>query len=126
MIPLAVLVTVLGLGAAEVTLPSYYFDGMVFQGDQGDTLIWGFTDNPDIEVLVEVACNGQQTLLRADPGSFKKASRKADGDIWEVTYPISQANGDECAITVTQARSGKYDKFKFGNFLVVWLLYNWC
>ena len=32
MIPLAVLATLLGLGAAEVTLPSYYFDGMVFQG----------------------------------------------------------------------------------------------
>ena len=100
---LAVLMTVLGLGAAEVTLPSYYFDGMVFQGDQSDTLIWGFTDNPDVEVLVEVACNGQQTLLKADSGGFKKASRKADGDVWEVIYPISQANGNECAITVTQA-----------------------
>ena len=105
MIPLAVLVTVLGLGAAEVTLPSYYFDGMVFQGDQGDTLIWGFTDNLDVEVLVEVACNGQKTLLRADPSGFKKASRKADGDIWEVTYPVSKANGDECAITVQQETS---------------------
>ena len=122
MIPLAVLMTVLGLGVAEVTLPSYYFDGMVFQGDQSDTLIWGFTDNPYVEVLVEVVCNDKQTLLKADSGGFKKASRKANGDIWEVTYPISQANGDKCTITVTQAWSGKYAKF--GNFLVVWMLYN--
>ena len=101
-IPLSVLIALVGLGAGDVTLPSYYFDGMVFQGDQSDTLIWGFTDNPDVEVLVQVACNGQQTLLRADPSGFKKASRKADGDIWEVTYPNSRANGDECAITVEQ------------------------
>ena len=72
-IPLAVLAALLGLGAADVTLPSYYFDGMVFQGERSDTLIWGFTDMPDVEVLVQVACNGQQkTLLRADPSGFKK------------------------------------------------------
>merc|ERR1719511_7063 len=99
MIPLAVLAALLGLGAAEVTLPSYYFDGMVFQGERSDTLIWGFTDTPDVEVLVQVACNGQQkTLLRADPSGFKKASRKADGD-------ICQQNGQVCVITVEQEAS---------------------
>ena len=72
MIPLAVLIALMGMGSTEVTLPSYYFDGMVFQGDVSDNLIWGFTDNPDVEVLVEVACNGaelgsKKTLLRADP-----------------------------------------------------------
>ena len=83
-----------------------HFASLSPQGDQSDTLIWGFTDTPDVEVLVEVACNGQQqtTLLRADPSGFKKASRKADGDVWEVTYPNSQENGQECAITVTQGR----------------------
>ena len=74
MIPLLVLATLLGLGTADVTLPSYYFDGMVFQGERSDTLIWGFTDTPDVEVLVQVACNGQKTLLRADPSGFKKGT----------------------------------------------------
>ena len=71
MIPLAVLMALMGLGTAEVTLPSYYFDGMVFQGEVSDNLIWGFTDNPDVEVFVSVACVGksgpQITRLRADP-----------------------------------------------------------
>ena len=72
MTQIVVLMALIGLGTAEVTLPSYYFDGMVFQGDVSDNLIWGFTDNPDVEVLVEVACNGaelgtKKTLLRADP-----------------------------------------------------------
>ena len=71
MIPLAVLMALMGVGNAEVTLPSYYFDGMVFQGEVSDNLIWGFTDNPDVEVFVSVACVGksgpQTTHLRADP-----------------------------------------------------------
>ena len=72
---LFVLLAFVGLGATDITLPSYYFDGMVFQGDVSDNLIWGFTDNPDVEVLVEVACNGakiwtQKTNLRANPRFF--------------------------------------------------------
>ena len=72
MIKLAVLMGLTGLGSTTITLPSYYFDGMVFQGDISDNLIWGFTDNPDVEVLVTVECIGakyehQKTLLRADP-----------------------------------------------------------
>ena len=72
MTPIVVLMALMGLGTAEVTLPSYYFDGMVFQGEVSDNLIWGFTDNPDVEVLVSVECVGaqyeqQKTLLRADP-----------------------------------------------------------
>ena len=51
-----VLLAFVGLGTADITLPSYYFDGMVFQGDVSDNLIWGFTDNPEVEVLVEVTC----------------------------------------------------------------------
>jgi len=82
---------------------------MVFQGEVTNNLIWGFTDNPDVEVFVSVACVGksgpQTTHLRADPSDFKPASRKADGDIWEVTYPNSQYNGDRCDITVEQETS---------------------
>ena len=69
---LTFLMGLMGLGSTTITLPSYYFDGMVFQGDVSDNLIWGFTDNPDVEVLVSVECIGaknerQKTLLRADP-----------------------------------------------------------
>ena len=65
MIPLAVLIALMGMGSAEVTLPSYYFDGMVFQGDVSDNLIWGFTDNPDVEVLVEVGGRLPSHLLQS-------------------------------------------------------------
>ena len=64
---LLVLAPLLGLGTADVTLPTYYMDGMVFQGDVSDNLIWGFTDDPEVEVLVQVECMGQKTHLRADP-----------------------------------------------------------
>ena len=69
---LFVLLAFVGLGTTDITLPSYYFDGMVFQGDVSENLIWGFTDNPEVEVLVEVTCNGakighQKTNLRANP-----------------------------------------------------------
>merc|ERR1712241_1028112 len=93
---------------------------MVFQGDISDNLIWGFTDNPDVEVLVTVECIGakyehQRTLLRADPRDFKPASRKADGNIWEVIYPVSQSNGNECVITVEQDPSIRSWSVIFGD-----------
>ena len=39
------------------------------------------------------------------PSDFKPAARKADGDVWEVVYPVIQSNGDECLITVEQDTS---------------------
>ena len=72
MIPLSVLMALMGLGSAEVTFPQYYYDGMVFQGDVSDNLIWGFSDVPDTEVIVQVEClsakyGPQITRLKSDP-----------------------------------------------------------
>ena len=70
--PLSVFIALMGLGSAEVSFPEYYYDGMVFQADVSDNLIWGFTDVPDAEVIVQVECfsakSGQQIYhLRSDP-----------------------------------------------------------
>ena len=63
----------LGMGAAELTLPSHYWDGMVFQADQDQTMIWGFTTD--------------ETLM---------IKARTNGFIWEVIYDEVRNNGDVC------------------------------
>ena len=57
--------------AADIRLPSYYMDNMVFQADQDDTMIFGFTTNPEEPVLVTVTCDEDQAYLQANPSEFK-------------------------------------------------------
>ena len=95
--------SILGLAVGDVTLPAYYSNGMVMQAGTSNLKIWGFTTNPDVEVLVSVECVGRKTQLRSDPKDFK--SSKADGTIWEVIYPISQNSGDICSIQIEQEAS---------------------
>ena len=54
---LAALFATARLGAGDVSLPMYYADGMVFQADQDQTMIWGFTSDAESEVLVTVTCD---------------------------------------------------------------------
>ena len=103
MFKLFLLSSILGLAVGEVTLPAYYSNGMVMQAGTTNLKIWGFTTNPDVEVLVSVECVGRKTQLRAGPRDFK--SSKADGTIWEVIYPIAQNNGDTCSILIEQEES---------------------
>ena len=56
---------------ADIRLPSYYKDNMVFQADQDDTIIYGFTTNPEIPVLVTVTCDEDEADLQANPWEFK-------------------------------------------------------
>ena len=66
-----VFLSTLGMGAAELTLPAYYWDGMVFQADQDQTMIWGFTTDDNLPVDVTVRCESNETRLRADPRDFQ-------------------------------------------------------
>ena len=71
MFKLTLLFSLLGLVLGDVTLPAYYSNGMVMQAGTNNLKIWGFTTNPDVEVLVTVECVGK-TQLRADPKDFKR------------------------------------------------------
>ena len=108
----------LELGAAELTLPSYYWDGMVFQADQDETMIWGFTTDDSLPVDVTVRCESSETRLRADPSDFTTTASKAseDGFIWEVIYREMRNNGDLCVIVIEQAESVLFlDNVAFGD-----------
>ena len=113
-----VFLTTLELGAAELTLPSYYWDGMVFQADQDKTMIWGFTTDNSLPVDVTVRCDESETQLRAHPSDFTTAESKAseDGFIWEVIYREVRNNGDLCVIIIEQADSVIFlDNVAFGD-----------
>ena len=119
---LGVVVASWGLGTADITLPSYYWDGMVFQAEQNLNMIWGFTTDDTVPVLVTIQCdtktgaNTDETLLRADPKDFKLRKSRADGFIWEVIYEESRANGDVCIITIEQGDSAvSLDNVVFGD-----------
>ena len=56
--------------AADIRLPSYYMDSMVFQADRADTMIFGFTTNPEVPVLVTVTCDEDQAYLQSNPSEF--------------------------------------------------------
>ena len=64
-----IFLSTLDMGAAELTLPAYYWDGMVFQADQDQTLIWGFTTD-NLSVDVTVRCKTSENRMRADPKDF--------------------------------------------------------
>ena len=101
-----VFLSTLELGAAELTLPSYYWDGMVFQADQDETMIWGFTSDNSLPVDVTVRCDSSETRLRADASDFTTAAASKaseDGFIWEVIYREVRNNGDLCVIVIEQA-----------------------
>ena len=68
---LSLLFAMLNFVAADIRLPSYYMDNMVFQADQDDTMIFGFTTNPEVPVLVTVTCDEDQAHLQAKPSGFK-------------------------------------------------------
>ena len=119
---LAFFLTTLRLGATELTLPAYYRDGMVFQADQDQTMIWGFTTDDTLPVVVTVRCDlktesgHQQTKLRADPKDFKPTKARADGFVWEVLYDEVRNNGDACVITIEQEDSLLFlDNVVFGD-----------
>ena len=63
---LSVLFATARLGAGDLSLPKYYADGMVFQADQDRTMIWGFTNEADLEVMATVTCD-----LRGEPAPHK-------------------------------------------------------
>ena len=111
-----VFLSTLGIGAAELTLPAYYWDGMVFQADQDQTMIWGFTTDDNLPVDVTVRCESNETRLRADPRDFKLTKARADGFIWEVIYDEVRKNGDLCAIIIEQEDSLLFlDNVVFGD-----------
>ena len=102
---LLLLSSVLGSAVGDLSLPAYYSDGMVMQAGTSNLKIWGFTTNLDVEVLVTVECVGK-TRLSADPRDFKgPREAAADGNVWEVIYPIAQNNGDTCSIQIEQEAS---------------------
>ena len=116
-----VFLSTMELGAAELTLPSYYWDGMVFQADQDETMIWGFTTDDTLPVLVTVRCDIKtdsqpvEAVLRAEPKDFKSKS-KADAFIWEVIYEEERANGDSCIMVMEQGDSAVFlDNTVFGD-----------
>ena len=78
----------LGMGAAELTLPSHYWDGMVFQADQDQTMIWGFTTD--------------ETLM---------IKARTNGFIWEVIYDEVRNNGDVCHGMCHYHRTGRQPPF---------------
>ena len=119
---LALLLSNVGLGAGELTLPAYYWDGMVFQADQDQTMIWGFTTDDTLPVVVTVRCDlktksgHHQTQLRADPKDFTPTKARADGFIWEVIYDEVRNNGDACVIIIEQEDSVLFlDDVVFGD-----------
>ena len=62
-----------GFARADLRLPSYYMYNMVFQADQDQTMIFGFTTDPDVPVLVTVTCEEEEevTFMEAEPSGFK-------------------------------------------------------
>ena len=96
------------LAGAELTLPSYYWDGMVFQAEQNQTMIWGFTTDDTLPVTVTVRCDTRadseprEASIRADPKDFKRTKSRADAFIWEVIYEKERANGDTCIMVMEQ------------------------
>ena len=64
-----------GMASADLRLPTYYMNNMVFQADQDQTMLFGFTTEPDLPVLVTVTCDGpleeKPTTLEALPSGFK-------------------------------------------------------
>ena len=119
---LGLLFALCGLGAAELTLPSYYWDGMVFQADQNQTMMWGFTTDDTLPVLVTVRCDTKtdsepvEAVLRAEPKDFKSTKSKADAFIWEVIYDEERANGDACIVIIEQGDSAVFlDDAVFGD-----------
>ena len=103
------LLTLMKLVCGDITLPAYYHDEMVMQADQDQTLIWGFTTNTDIPVMVTVSCNLEgkmaqhKTWLVADPKDFKHST--ANGYVWETVYPETRNNGDICSVEIEQEDS---------------------
>ena len=65
------LAAMFSLGTASIRLPSFYKSNMVFQADQAQTMIFGFTTDPKPPVLVTVTCEEEVTYLEADPAGFK-------------------------------------------------------
>ena len=102
---LAVLLAHVGLESAELTLPAYYWDGMVFQADQDQTMIWGFTTDNNLPLDVTVRCETSESQMRADPKNFKMTKARADVFIWEVIYKEVRNNGDLCVIIIEQEES---------------------
>ena len=60
-----------GLASADLRLPTYYMYNMVFQADQDQAMMYGFTTEPDLPVVVTVTCEEEVTLLEAMPSEFK-------------------------------------------------------
>ena len=60
-----------GFAHADLRLPSYYMYNMVFQADQDQTMLFGFTTDPDVPVLVTVTCEEEVTFMEAEPAGFK-------------------------------------------------------
>ena len=69
---LVTLALLLGLVSADLRLPTYYMNNMVFQADQDQTMLFGFTTEPDLPVLVTITCEEEEaTILEAQPPGFK-------------------------------------------------------
>ena len=65
------LAALFSLGSATIRLPAFYKNNMVFQADQDQTMMFGFTTDPVPPVLVTVSCGEEVTYLEADPAGFK-------------------------------------------------------
>ena len=77
LLTLALFLGLTGFASADLRLPSYYMNSMVFQADQEQTMVFGFTTEPDVPVLVTVSCEEEadQAFLEAQPAGFKAQPR---------------------------------------------------
>ena len=70
---LTLILVLTAFASADLRLPTYYMNNMVFQADQDQTMVFGFTTEPDLPVLVTVSCEEEEkvTFLEAQPAGFK-------------------------------------------------------
>ena len=102
--------------AGNLTLPSYYQNGAVFQADKR-VQIWGFTSTNSCAVFVNQVCNKHHIKVSVTTTEKFRGMPHRKDFIWSIRLPATKS-GRACVLHVKQGNSKKEINIVYGDVIV--------